>query len=422
MKQVIKNNNNCDLDITVKILYGVIYERKYSNLYLNEVLSQVDDQKSKARITNLVYTSLRNYMLFDSLVNDSLTTRIKKLTRLTIIVSLGKYFFSNNSKGYAIVSQTVNYLKENTYDREAKIANAILRKNMDDYKNISDLKQKFPTHLYYSIEEWMYNLLVKQYGFDTTVSILENFNCPAKLYARVLPNHKLSELHQEYDVKVIDEKIGCVLFPGSEILKAMQEKLVYIQDFSSQNVAIQFSDLNEKNVLDMCSAPGGKLNHLASIFTTAQIIANDIHPHKVRILESMIQKYDISNVQVICQDATNLTNVYDHEYFDAILLDAPCSGIGVIKHKPEIKYRIKPTDLDSLQKLQSQLLDAAYLLLKPGGQLVYSTCTLNKKENEKQIDAFLKKHADIDLITEKTILGIEHESDGSYYCKLIKRG
>jgi 16S rRNA (cytosine967-C5)-methyltransferase len=153
---------------------------------------------------------------------------------------------------------------------------------------------------------------------------------------------------------------------------------------------------------------------------TGLVVSNDIYDFRVELIKQNVERYGLNNVVTSCYDGTKINEKYKENSFDVVLLDAPCSGLGTLKHKPEIKITTTPEDLDDLVDLQKKLLQVAGLMVKEKGVLLYSTCTLNKKENEKQIQWFLKENSNYTLESEKTIFPFDYDSDGFYIAKLIK--
>jgi 16S rRNA (cytosine967-C5)-methyltransferase len=173
-------------------------------------------------------------------------------------------------------------------------------------------------------------------------------------------------------------------------------------------------------ILDMCCAPGGKTSHLAALMKNqGRIDAYDLYEHKIPLVKEQMQRLGVDIVHVQAYDSTHLIELYPADTFDRILLDAPCSGLGVLARKPEIKYHDSDS-MDEIIQIQQKLLENAYFLLKNGGRIVYSTCTINKKENGKQIETFIKNHSDMKKIEETTILPYQYHSDGFYMCLLEK--
>ena len=200
--------------------------------------------------------------------------------------------------------------------------------------------------------------------------------------------------------------------------EVFKEGLVTIQDESSQMVARLLNPGEDDVVLDMCGAPGSKTTHLGTLMNNKGLIdVYDFYPHKAKLIEDNAKRLGLSNIHVHTGDSTDLS-LFDKQY-TKILLDGPCSGLGVLSRKPEIKYH-DSNAMDEIILIQAKLLENAYSLCIKGGNIVYSTCTINKKENEKQIEKFIKKHPDMHVVGERTILPFEYHSDGFYMCLLEK--
>ncbi|MGL5540174.1 MAG: methyltransferase domain-containing protein, partial [Erysipelotrichaceae bacterium] len=203
---------------------------------------------------------------------------------------------------------------------------------------------------------------------------------------------------------------------------AFQEGLVTIQDYASQKVAPFLNPQKGEMVLDACAAPGTKSVHMAQLMeNTGKIVALDLHPHRVQLIQNSLNRLHVENVSSMAADATQLHLLYQTPVFDKILVDAPCTGYGVMKRKSDIKVHLKPEDMDEIIKIQAKILHSAAFVLKPGGVMVYSTCTLNKKENEQQVQKFLDSHQQFVLVEEQTIFPYEHECDGFYMAKILKK-
>ncbi|SYV95443.1 Sun family protein [Mycoplasma putrefaciens] len=197
-----------------------------------------------------------------------------------------------------------------------------------------------------------------------------------------------------------------------------QNGLITIQDKASILVSQVLNPSLNANVLDMCAAPGSKTTHLSAIMNnTGMILANEISKNKLGLIAENISRLGCQNIKLANLDARQIDRT---NYFDFILLDAPCSGFGVLKRKPEIKLNFDFKQIKQTVKLQAELLESAYHNLKSNGELVYSTCTINKNENQNQIIRFLNKHQDMVKIYEKQIFGFEENTDGFYICKLKK--
>jgi 16S rRNA (cytosine967-C5)-methyltransferase len=154
---------------------------------------------------------------------------------------------------------------------------------------------------------------------------------------------------------------------------------------------------------------------------TGKVLAIDIHPHRVELMKKMLSSLKLTNATCVCFDSTKLSSKEKLvESFDKVLLDAPCLGLGVVRRKPDILLNLKDENLDEIESIQAKLLDQAYEMLKSKGEMVYSTCSINKKENDSQIMTFLSRHKDMKRVFEKQIFPNEYDSDGFYICKLVK--
>ena len=215
---------------------------------------------------------------------------------------------------------------------------------------------------------------------------------------------------------------GIVIYENITNLDIFKKGFVTIQDISSQMVSEVLNPSLDSAVLDVCSAPGGKTSHLASIMkNTGKIFACDIYEHKLKLMKNNFARLGVTNVRTELVDARNIKNHVKEESFDYILADVPCSGLGVISHKVDLKYKVEINNINDIVKLQKEILDITKYLVKKGGFYVYSTCTINKDENERQIERFLKENCDFEKVFEKKILPFENHTDGFYICKLKRK-
>ncbi len=193
-----------------------------------------------------------------------------------------------------------------------------------------------------------------------------------------------------------------------------------IQNYSSQQI-VRYLDVRAgMRVLDACAAPGTKTQQIAMLMNNqGEIIANELHENRTKLIDELMERTGVSIVTSRSSDAS----VYDEhqkESYDRVLLDVPCSGLGDLSHKPEIRWHLKPEDIDQITAIQAKILEANAPYVKPGGILVYSTCTLNRKENENRIRAFLERHTEYELCEEHTFFPFVTKSDGFYCAKLIR--
>jgi 16S rRNA (cytosine967-C5)-methyltransferase len=213
---------------------------------------------------------------------------------------------------------------------------------------------------------------------------------------KISPKECLTQLESEgFEVKgssVVPEAILC-LKGNLAHSDAFKKGLLTIQDESSMLVGLALGVNNQQKVLDACAAPGGKSTHIAEKMNgTGEVISLDLHEHKVKLIRENAKRLELSNIQAKTLDSRNVGEHFEKESFDRILLDAPCTGLGVMRRKPDMKYTKKEEDLFQLQKVQKTLLESVSSLLKKGGILVYSTCTIDQEENQEVVEAFLQQH------------------------------
>lgn len=411
--------------IALEILLKYFNENSYLNITLNEYLENSNLLRNdKDLVTRIVYGTVQNKLYLEYQLEPYLEgKKVKTREKAILLMSLYQLIFLDKIPDYAIIDEAVVLAKKkNLY--AGKFVNAVLRNYLR--QGIRSIDEEDPLKKL-SIETshplWLVKMFTKQYDLETTKKICFHDNTPPTRAARV-NTLKISkeELLKNNHFKAGNLAPEALLYDAGNIANTeyFKQGLVTIQDESSQLVASLLDPQSDDLVLDMCCAPGSKTTHLAALMKNqGKIIACDLFEHKINLVAANLKRLGVTNVELHVQDATILDAKYSKETFDKILLDAPCSGLGVMKRKPEIKYH-DSNIMDSIILLQRKLLDNAYYLLKNDGKMVYSTCTLNKKENESMIKQFLNKFPDMRIIEEKKILPYDYDSDGFYMCKLEK--
>lgn len=411
--------------IILDILVRYLKEGSYLNILLNNRLEETElSRKDKDLITRVVYGTIQNKLYLEyQLASYIENKKIKVIPKAALLMSAYQICFLDKIPTYAIINEAVSLVNET--DRYAgKFVNAILRNfirdgqrpvQCDNWQESLSIETSHPL--------WMVKMFAKQYGEEATKKIcISNNEVPTRV-ARV--NTLLTT--KEEILKLDDFSEGyiskdAVLYLAGNIANTEHYKkgLLTIQDESSQLVARFLAPDENSKVLDMCCAPGSKTTHVSALMNnTGEVVASDIFPHKIKLVEENAKRMQATNITCIVQDATKFKERYEAEIFDCILLDAPCSGFGVLRRKPEIKYH-DASAMDTIIPLQLKLLENAYYLLKNNGKMVYSTCTINKKENNLMIEKFITLFPDMQVLEEQTILPYEYHSDGFYMCKLKK--
>lgn len=420
------------MDLSRKTAFDVLLnmekEHSYSNLTLNRFIKQ-NKPENKAFTRELVYGVLENKLLLDYYLDDLIKSGIKRAGKKeATLLRMGLYqiIFTDSVPDYAAVNETVNMAKKLCRGREGFI-NGVLRGYMKreiplpaDRKELLSVKYSFPY--------WIIDLWSEQYGEDICESLLKASNKRPQLTIRVnimkITPYSLTELLKEKGFYVsngrFSNRVLHVKGTGLLDLKEYREGLFSVQDEASV-IAADMSGAKEGDcVIDVCAAPGGKTAAIGEMMNNKGTINSfDIYEHKLPLIEEQADRLGIKIIKTGILDAGKGDKRFK-ETADKVVADVPCSGLGVIRRKPEIKYK-EPQDLKNLYELQASILEKSSEYLKPGGTLIYSTCTINDNENAKQIRGFAKRHEDFEIIYEKQFLPIE-DIDGFYICKMIKKG
>ncbi|MFW3590518.1 16S rRNA (cytosine(967)-C(5))-methyltransferase RsmB [Staphylococcus caprae] len=418
----------------------VLNDGAYSNLKINEVLSSNEISTVDRNLyTELVYGTIKRKYTLDYILKPFVKTKIKGWMRQLLWMSIYQYVYLDKVPDHAIINEAVDIAKHRGGFHNGNVVNGILRSIMRNelpqFDEIKDDKKRIAIE--YSIPKWIVDHWVTHHGIETTEAIAQSFLEPVKTTVRVNISRGsvdsiVAELEKE-GFKVEKDEIlpFCLHITGQPIInsRAFKDGYVSIQDKSSMMVAhIMNLDRNDV-VLDACSAPGGKACHMAEILSPeGHVDATDIHTHKIDLINFNIKKLKLDNISAFQHDATE---PYTRTY-DKILVDAPCSGLGVLRHKPEIKYTQSKESIQSLVELQLQILENIKRNIKPGGTIVYSTCTIEQMENENVIYTFLKQNEEFEFepfqhpVTGKEvntlqILPQDFDSDGFFITQIRRK-
>lgn len=410
-----------------QIVQRVLEEGAYSNLVLSNELNTRDiEDKDKGLITEIVYGTLRRKRTLDVLIGNFVKDiNLIDTTVLNILrVAIYQMYFLDKIPEYAACNEAVEEAKEVSLEA-SKLVNGILRNYIKDEKEIVVPGNRIDELAYkFSFQPWMIRLFIKQYGEEKTMKLMSGLNETPKVTVRV------NEFKAEYDEVYekleeigynIEEGYACpegIAIKGGKGIEdnvLFKAGLITVQDESAMLVA-PLLDLKEGDkVLDLCAAPGGKTTHIAELLSnTGEVLAFDLHENKLSLIEENAKRLGLNNIVCKAMDATKLNSDYI-SYGDKVLIDVPCSGLGIIRKKPEIKWNKTRQQLKDLVPIQREIMENAWQYLKPGGTLVYSTCTLNKEENEENLQWFLSKHKD--AAVEKLYIGNNsnfiYNADGS---------
>ena len=368
----------------------------YSNIVLNDAFREFFlSPKEKAFMTEIFYGVIRNKKFLDYIIERYTKDIRKEWIRNLLRISIYQITFMN-SDDKGVVWEATELAKKYSI-AISKFINGTLRnylrnkdselKRLDDEKNYEIL---------YSIPKWFYDTLEKQYGNDNLKQAITSLKKIPYLSVRVnklkYTEEKFEEFLKEKDIQII-KKVDTVYYVNSGLIINSEEFKVgkiIAQDASSYLAAKNLGAMPNELVLDICAAPGGKTAVLAEeMKNSGEVIAIDVHQHKIKLIDTNMKKLGIDIVKAIVMDARNVNK--QGRKFDKILVDVPCSGYGVIRKKPEILYSKNRENIEELAKLQLEILNSAADILKDGGELIYSTCTITDEENTNNIKKFLEE-------------------------------
>ena len=374
----------------------------YSNIVLNDAFREFFlSPKEKAFMTEIFYGVIRNKKFLDYIIERYTKDIRKEWIRNLLRISIYQITFMN-SDDKGVVWEATELAKKYSI-AISKFINGTLRnylrnkdselKRLDDEKNYEIL---------YSIPRWFYDTLEKQYGNDNLKQAITSLKKIPYLSVRVnklkYSEEEFEEFLKDKDIQII-KKVDTVYYVNSGLIINSEEfktGKIIAQDASSYLAAKNLGAMPNELVLDICAAPGGKTAVLAEeMKNSGEVIAIDIHQHRIKLIDTNMKKLGIDIVKAIVIDAKNVNK--QGRKFDKILVDVPCSGYGVIRNKPEILYSKNRENIEELAKLQLEILNSAADILKDGGELIYSTCTITDKENTNNIKKFLEERKEFKI-------------------------
>ncbi len=411
--QQIKKVNSRELAFS--LLYRVANDGAYANLLLDKELSSNDlTRQDAALITQLVYGVLRRQAALDHMIGQFLTRPLNKLPlKILLILRLGVYqlYYMDKIPASAAVNESVKLAKKHGHEGTVRLVNGVLRKIAASLETISwpdpaENMVKYiavtESHPVFLVERWLAEL-----GPEETMALCQKNNetSPLTLRVNTLQITK-GEVLAELAALGIEAKEGlwapdAVILQGGNApgsLAIFRQGKVLVQDESSQLAALNLAPPPGGKVLDLCAAPGGKTTYLAQLMEdSGEIRAFDVYPHKIALIEENCRRLGVHIVHAALGDAAVLNREL-LDWADAVLVDAPCSGLGVLGRRPDARWQKSPALICEMALLSGKILDNAAAYVKKGGRLLYSTCTLTHEENQDNVAAFLKNHPAFHLV------------------------
>ena len=423
-------------EIAVYILIDIFEQNAYNNIILRKALSEHTELNKiqKSFITELVNGTLRNVIHIDYIIDSfskTKTNKMKSFIRNILRISVYQAKFMKKVPDSAICNEAVKLVKAKGFANLSGFVNGVMRniiRNLDQIEYPDENKNSVKyLSIYYSYPEWILKYWLKEMDYKTVKNICEiQSTAPVvTICINSLKTDKKSlimKLKQE-NMLVTESTANANLLhiKGTSDIgnsNCFKEGLFHVMDASSAAAVCALEPKPNDTVLDICSAPGGKSFYMAYIMENkGKIIARDVHEHKLNLINDSANRLGIEIIQTENRDATK-THIATEEV-DALLIDAPCSGFGLLRKKPDIKYTKTFEDIVSLQELQRKILVASYNYVKVGGTLIYSTCTISKKENMDNVEWFLKEYP-FELIEVNNIMP-QQNYDGFFIAKMIRK-
>ena len=413
-------------EIAFHSLVTICKDEGYSNIVVSQTIQKQGlADRDRRFYTELVYGTLRHLNYLDWIISQISSRKLAKLDPVCLaIIRLGLYQIFGMTKvpESAACNEAVKLATRFGNKGMAKFVNAMLRNSIRRRQEftIPTLEENARLHLTltYHQQEWLINMWIKSYGIEDTIALCKYFDSIPQLCLRTNTSRISRDalLQQLADQGIHASKSlyspECIYIsdiPNIDSLSVLKEGLAIIQDEPSQLVAHVVDPRPHEVILDVCAAPGGKTTHLAALGgPSCTVYGGDIYEHKLRLIERNAQQLGLTNVHTMLQNACTIGKSYAGKA-DRVLVDAPCSGLGVLRHKLDLRWRKKPSDLKLLPALQRRILESASQCVKPGGILVYSTCTIHDEENIQIVREFLKKHSDFTLENAVPFCHVNHE-------------
>ena len=435
-------------EIAYKVLLDIEKNKNYSNMAINKHFKDAKmSNQDRGLATEIIYGVIENKYYIDYMIDKLSKVKTNKMEiYVKTLLRMGIYqiMFLNSISDYAAVNETVNLAKKKN-SKVSGFINGILRNVIRQKEEIGKVKTKDDVDylsIKYTYDKWMIRNWMIHFGKEFTEELLEANNERPNIYLRTntlkITRDELIKKLEKQNIKaekvnVVEEAIKVEHLKDIENNSLYKEGLFTVQDVSSMLVGKVMNPKENSLVLDVCSAPGGKTTHMATLMNnTGQVVSRDIYDHKLKLIKAASKRLGLTNVDVEEFDGMKL----DRESigkFDYVLADVPCSGLGIIRRKPEIKYKEKE-EFRQLPPIQKKILENASKYVKVGGTLIYSTCTIQDSENIDVVNEFLQKNKNFELVPIKEVnVDLEnqekgymkiypnvHNMDGFFISKLIR--
>lgn len=415
-------------EIAARSIYKIETEQAYSNLLINKLLKESClNSEDKALATLIIYGTLDRKVSIDYFLKQFVKTPLKKIKPYTLAVlrtAIYQIKFTDRIPNSAAVDEAVKLVKRSNENFNSGFVNAVLR-------SISQTDIELPLgndinsiSVRYSCPAGITASLIKDYGIENTKLFLEDALLAPPVFLRVnstkISAEKLKEKLEKGGVNteiVFDNTLKAQKITNIETKEEFVDGLFHIEELACQKAIAELQIEKNDRVLDVCAAPGGKSFTAAEEAFEGEVVSCDLYEHRTNLIANGALRLGLKNIKTATLDAT--CKNFENESFDKIICDVPCSGFGVIRRKPDIKYK-PSSDFTDLINTQKKILSVSSEYLRKGGKILYSTCTLHKAENEEVVYDFLENHKDFRLIKMYTFMPHKDGTDG-FFASVIEK-
>lgn len=420
-------------ETALKVLYAVEKDGAYLNIALVDIIEEAGlDARDAALCTTLVMGVQRNRLYLDNIISHLSSVKLKKISVWILnILRMGIYSFRFMDKipVSATVNECVKLAKRYGHAKSAGFVNAVLRKASTSGDFLPDRNDERYLSVVYSYPEWIVGKW-KSEGVKDIEQLLKAGNETPPTYLRRNLLKGDFELPEGVEKAPLGQNSYIYTAPGAFNSTSWQKDGYFsVQDVASQLAVEALAPEGGMNVLDLCAAPGGKSEYIAELMgNSGKVISCDLYPHKTELIDKSAKRLGIDIIETRINDAEKFNKDFE-DGFDRVLLDAPCSGLGIIRRKPDIKWTKGAMDCSALAKTQYRMLNTASRYVKKGGILVYSTCTVSRMENEQMALSFLRENKNFEALPTELmnkkgycqLLPNTYNTDGFFIARFIRR-
>ena len=425
-------------ELVLDILMEVNERDQYSHLVIRDVLNKYQylEKQERAFLTRLSEGTLEHMLEMDFIINSFSkvkVTKMKPLIRNLLRMSVYQLKYMDSIPDAAVCNESVKLAKKRGFGQLKGFVNGVLRSIARDLSELNYPDEKLEPVAFlevnYSLPQWIGKLWIESYGFEKAKEICQSFYLDRPITIRCnrtkcspleLQKRLIEEGVTVAPVKSLDYAFEISGFDYLNSLESFTEGWFYVQDISSMMVTEAANPAKDSYIIDVCAAPGGKSSHMAERMEgTGMVEARDLTEYKVSLIEENIARHGLTNMKAKQQDALILDEA-SVEKADILVCDLPCSGLGVMGKKTDIRYKMTEDKQKELVQLQRSILDTVHTYVKPGGTLIYSTCTIHKEENENNVAWFMKKYPQFTCVSQSQMFPGEEFHDGFFVAKLTR--